>query len=310
MRVLVTGASGFVGSALVRRLAQEARWQVRAAVHARSAAPAAGVEVVTGPSLGPDADWRSALHGVDVVVHVAARVHVMRRPGPASDAAFHRINVDGTAGLARQAAAAGVRRVVFLSSVKVHGEEGRVGPDSPMAPDGAYAVSKRDAELALRAIATETALEVVIVRPPLVYGPGAKANMGLLVAAVRRGIPLPLGAIANRRSFVGIDNLVEAIVCCLETPAAASGAFLVSDDEDVSTPDLVRRLASALGRPARLWPAPVGVLRLLGAIAGRREAIARLTTSLYLDVSRTRQILGWAPRVSLDEGLRRMVGAP
>jgi nucleoside-diphosphate-sugar epimerase len=310
MRILVTGGQGFVGTALVPRLVSESRWSVRASTRALSAGLPPEAEWIAGPDLGPDADWRPALAEVDVVVHLAARVHVQSSSARPSHEEFHRVNVDGTRVLAAQAVEAGVRRFVFLSSVKVHGEQGALHEDSALAPSDAYGISKRDAEAALRDLAQATGLEVVVVRPPLVHGPGVKANMRSLLAAVRRGIPLPLGAVSNRRSLVGVDNLADLIAACLEHPAAAGEAFLVSDGEDVSTPDLVRRLATAVNCGPRLLPVPVWCLRASAALLGRSAEVDRLTGSLTVDISKSRRLLGWVPPVTLDDGLRRMGHAP
>lgn len=310
MRVLVTGARGFIGTALLRRLVSEARWQIRASSRTPSAAPAPGVEWVVGPDLSADADWGRLLGDVNAVVHLAARVHVMAPTGTSSDDEFDRVNVEGTRRLAEQAAAAGATRFVFLSSVKVHGERGTFTEDSAVAPADAYAVSKLNGEEALRVVASGTGLEVVMIRPPLVYGPGAQANFRALLSAVRRGRPLPLGAIVNQRSLVGVDNLADLIAVCLVHPAAASEAFLVSDGEDVSTPELVRRLASAVGREPWLLPVPVWCLRAAAGAVGKSAAVARLTSSLRVETAKVRRLLDWAPPVTLDEGLRRAVQEP
>ncbi len=305
MRVLVTGATGFVGSVLVSRLAATPSWQVRAVCRTPPSSPPAGIEWRAGPELGPDADWRPLLSGVDVIVHLAARVHVMEAAGPSAAPQFHRTNVEGTRRLAVQATSAGVRRFVFLSSIKVNGEQGRFNEDSPAVPVDPYAVSKSEGERVLRDLARSAPLEVVILRPPLVYGPGVKANFLSLLNAVRRGIPLPFGAIANRRSLVNVDNLVDLIVVCLDHPAAASETFMVSDGEDLSTPSLVRRLAVAAGGRARLVPVPGWGLRLAGALSGQTAAIERLTGSLQVDISKARRVLGWQPPFSVDEGLQK-----
>jgi UDP-4-keto-D-QuiNAc 4-reductase len=220
---------------------------------------------------------------------------------------YHRVNVEGTRRLAEQAAAAGVKRFVFLSSVKVHGEAGHFSEVSPLAPADAYGISKRDAELTLHDAAARTGLQVAIIRSPLVHGPGVKANFQSLVETVRKGTPLPLASVTNRRSLVGVDNLADLIAVCMTHPAAASQAFLVSDGDDVSTPELVRRLAAAVDRPARLLPVPVWALSAAAAITGRLAAVNRLTESLTVDISKARQLLAWTPPVPLDEGLRRAV---
>jgi UDP-glucose 4-epimerase len=301
MRVLVTGASGFVGAALQGVLAERGV-ALSLAVRRASGSPR---EVVTG-DIGPHTDWREALAGCDAVVHLAARVHVMRDVSADPLAAFRAVNTVGTLNLARQAAQAGVRRFVYLSSIKVLGE-GRDRPytqaDVP-APQDAYAVSKCEAEQGLRGVERESGMEVVMLRPPLIYGPGVKANFLSLMRAVTRGWPLPLGAVRNHRSLLYLGNLVSAIGACLDHPAAAGRTFLVSDGEDVATPELIRRLACALKRPARLLPVPPPLLRLGADLLGRGAQAERLLGSLTVDGSALREALGWTPPYTLDEGLR------
>jgi len=306
--ILVTGATGFVGRALCAALIRSG--SIRIAVrNTAGESPADGVDVVRG-ELSATADWSAAMAGVVAVVHCAARVHVMNDDAVDPLAEFRRINVEGSLQLARQAAAAGVRRFVFLSSIKVNGEQ--TDPGRPFTADQApgpldpYGISKMEAEAALRALARETGMAVVIIRPPLVYGPAVKGNFLAMMRALWRGIPLPLGAVtANRRSLVALDNLVDLIVTCIDHPAAANQTFLVSDAEDLSTAALLRRMGQALGRPARLLPVPVGILRLAATLLGRPGIAQRLCGSLEVDIDKTRHLLGWSPPLSVDEGLRR-----
>jgi nucleoside-diphosphate-sugar epimerase len=226
-------------------------------------------------------------------------------------AAYEVVNVEGSRRLAEQAAAAGVQRLVYLSSIKVNGEQTALGApflrsDTP-APQDAYGVSKSEAEQALWEISAKTGLEIVVVRPPLVYGPGVKGNLARLLKLVRLGLPLPLGAVQNMRSLIGRDNLVDLLIRCVDHPEAAGQTFLVSDGEDLSTPDLIRHMATAMGRSARLFPVPVSLLRLAGGALGKRAEIDRLVGSSQIDSSHTRQVLSWAPPVSVQEGIRRMV---
>lgn len=303
---LVTGARGFVGKALVQHLRKSNIW-VRSAI--RLSTTLAQDEFAVG-DIGPDTGWEAALDGCRSVVHLAARVHVMNDKATNPLAEFRRTNVDGTLHLARQSAAAGVRRFVYLSSIKVNGESTRPGQpftaaDAP-APQDAYGISKNEAEQGLLHIAAQTGLEVVIIRPPLVYGPGVGANFAAMLFWLKLGVPLPLGAIHNQRSLVAVDNLVDLIATCLIHPAAANQTFLVSDGHDVSSTELLCRMALALGKPAHLLPVPQRVLRLAGVLVGKSDTAQRLCDSLQVDISKTRSVLGWTPVVSLDEGLRRV----
>lgn len=309
MNVLVTGANGFVGRATCAalRLAGHAMTPV-----VRRPNSLAGEQVIG--EMSSQTDWRAALSGMNGVVHLAARVHLMRDTAADPLAQYRAVNVEGTLHLARQAAAAGVRRFVFVSSIKVNGEERAktyTEADVPQ-PEDDYARSKWEAEQGLWKIAADTGLEVVILRPPLVYGPGVGVNFLALLRAVARGMPLPLGAIHNQRSLVYVGNLADAIIHCLEHPAAAGKTFLVSDGEDVSTPELVRRIAAALGRPTRLLPVPQALLRAAARLTkkfpqGRNaQALAgRLMDSLTLDSKAIRHTLGWSPPFTLNEGLRK-----
>jgi nucleoside-diphosphate-sugar epimerase len=258
--------------------------------------------------------WAQAVDGIDTVVHCAARVHVMRDLSGDPLAAFRCVNVDGTLNLARQAALAGVRRFVFISSVKVNGEGtppgGAFSESDLPGPQDAYGQSKFEAEHGLRQLAVSTGMEVVIIRPPLVYGPGVKANFAALMRAVERGLPLPLGAVHNQRSLVALDNLVDLIVTCITSPQAANETFLVSDGHDLSTTDLVRRMAQAAGVASHLLPVPVWVLQASAALLGKREAVQRLCGNLRVDIGKARRLLGWTPPLNVDEGLRRAFAKP
>ncbi len=307
MKTLVTGATGFVGRFLCPRLLEDG-FSVRAAVRSVGAAASlvAGVEPKSIGSIGPETDWFHAVKGIDTVIHLAARVHLMSDPSSDPLADFRRVNVQGTENLARQAAQAGVKRLVFISSIKVNGEENTAAytPDSPAKPTDPYGISKWEAEQALRKIGQETGMEVVVVRPTLVYGPGVKANFLAMMNMIMKGIPPPLASINNKRSLIYVGNLVDALVTCVLHPDAAGKTYLVSDGEDVSTPDLIRRTAKALGVPARLFPVPASVMRFAGAITGKRAAVKRLLGSLTVDCSRIRNELGWQPPFTMEEGLR------
>lgn len=300
-RILVTGANGFVGGAVVRRLL--ATGSLVAGAMRR---PSDAKWAVQSPELAA-ADWRMLLAGKDAVVHAAARAHVLNESAADPLAEFRRVNVEGTLNLARQAAEAGVGRFVFVSSIGVNGVRSQRPfreTDVPR-PSESYAVSKLEAELALVEIAARTGMEVVIVRPPLVYGPNAPGNFRRLLKLTASGLPLPLGAIHNKRSFVALDNLVDLIVTCTDHPAAANQTFLVSDGEDLSTTELLKRLAAALGKRAHLLPVPAWLLTAGAALVGKPEIAQRLCGNLQVDISKTHELLGWSPPVSVDEGLRR-----
>lgn len=304
-RILVTGANGFVGASALAGLTDSLGDRVIGTARR----PVPGSPFTRSPSLDAQADWSSVLDDVCCVVHCAARVHVMREKHDDPLAEFRRINVAGTLALARQAAAYGVRRFVFLSSIKVNGEQSSA--DRPFtsgdipAPQDPYGVSKLEAECGLTALAHETGMEVVIVRPPLVYGPGVGANFLSMMRWLHRGLPLPLGAIPNRRSLVALDNLVDLILKCVDHPAAANATFLVSDGEDLSTPELLRRTGKALGKRARLFSVPQRFLETGAAIAGKRGVAERLCGSLQVNIDATRLALGWEPPVTVDDALER-----
>lgn len=308
MRCLVTGSSGFVGLAVCPQLVQRGYDVVAFSRYGGLASdarkePAALTSGAVVPGI-------AALAGCSAVIHLGARVHVMTDRATDPLAEFRRANTFETLALARRSAAAGVKRFVFVSSVKVNGEATQPGSafhwSDTAAPLDPYGISKREAEDGLREIAASTGMEVVIVRPPLVYGPGVKANFATLMHAVQRGLPLPLASVThNRRSLVALDNLVDLLITCLDHPAAANQTFLVSDGEDLSTTDLLRRLGTAMGRPARLFPVPPAVLQAGATLLGKRDTAQRLLGNLQVDITHTRETLGWTPPISVDEGLRR-----
>ncbi|MFN0315987.1 MAG: UDP-glucose 4-epimerase family protein [Burkholderiales bacterium] len=305
MRVLVTGANGFTGRVVIAQL-EATGFQVRALVRKSSEKPDSAAETVCVGDIGPDTQWGIALDGVEAVVHLAARVHRMRSERGDEFAAYRRVNTGATANLTRQAAAHGVRRLVFLSSAKVNGEgmTGRAYTESDLAnPEDPYSVSKWEAERELAEIALRSGLEVAILRPPLVYGPGVKANFLRLLGTVQAGWPLPLGAIDNRRSFVYVGNLASAITACLKHPGAVGKTYLVSDGEDISTPELVRRLAREMDVPARLLPVPPSILRSAAVLLGRRAIFDRLCGDFSVDSGAIRRELGWTPPWSMAQGL-------
>lgn len=305
--VLITGASGFVGAAVAARLVQLGCPTTRAAVRRAYTQLPPGVEGCVVTTLGADTDWTSALAGIDSVVHAAARVHVMRESATDPLAAFRRVNVEGTLNLARQAAQAGVRRFVFISSIKVNGEVTEPGrpfrADDEPAPQDDYGVSKLEAEVGLRALAEATGMEVVIIRPVLVYGPGVRANFQALLRLVNNGVPLPFGKTVNRRSLVALDNLADLVCTCLEHPAAANQTFLVSDGEAVSTAGLVRAMATALGKKPRLLDVPLPWMSRVAQALGQGAVTQRLFDSLEVDIDKNRQLLGWQPTTRMADAL-------
>ena len=306
MIVLVTGGSGFIGNALceeLSRLGLEVRVALRSA-HPRIAA----VESQVVGEINGETDWSELLRNVDVVIHLAARVHVMDDQSADPLAEFRRINVDGSLNLAKQAASAGVKRLIYLSSVKVNGEltlPEQPFKESDMAnPQDAYGLSKFEAEQGLLLLAQETGMEVVIIRPPLVYGQGVKANFASMMRAVKRGLPLPLSAIHNNRSFVYVGNLVDLIATCIQHPAAANQVFLVSDGCDLSTTILLKSCATALGVKSRLWNVPQRLIEGLAALVGKRDVAQRLCGNLQVDISKAHKLLEWTPPISVADGLK------
>ena len=309
MKVVVTGANGFVGVPTCRQLLARGH-QVVAAVRRADVLLPLDVEIHPVGDLGPDTCWRRALDGADCVIHLAARAHVLRDRVNDPEIIFDRLNHLASATLARQAAEAGVSRFVLVSSIKANGEiTPKTKPfqasDIP-APATAYGRSKVRAEAAVTAIAQQTGMSLAIIRPPLVHGPGLKGNLAVLVRALRLGLPLPLGAVDNLRSMIGVDNLADALVFLAQSDA--QGCYLIRDDEDISTPELIRALAAALGRPARLLGVPPALLRFVATILGRSGAYDRLAGSLLVDDAPLRA-LGWRPKLGLAEGLRLTVRA-
>ncbi len=309
--VLVTGASGFVGAALLRLLQHSPEFIVRGACRQP---PAGAPEFVSIGDIGPETDWSDALRDVDVVVHCAARVHVMNDVAPAESLVlFRHVNVEGTRRLAQQAAAAKVRRFVFVSSVKVNGESttGRTPytHDEAPAPQDAYGLSKYEAELLLQEIAHRTGMEVVTVRPPLVYGPGVKANFERLMRAVARGVPLPFGLADNQRSMVYLGNLVDLLKCCVIHPRAPGNTFLVSDGRDLDSGELIRQLAHAMGKRPRLLPVMPGMMRLAARLLGKGAVAERVLGSLQVDIGHTCATLEWQPPFNVEEGMQATVAS-
>ncbi len=309
--MMVTGASGFVGRALVSALVKDGIC-VSCPVRPSAQVLLDGVDFHEIDGIDGFTDWDESLRSCSVVVHLAARVHVMKESSQNPLEAFRTVNVEGTKNLARQAALCGVKRFIYLSSVKSCAETSVIGSpltcDSEMHPMDAYGVSKMEAEMALSEISKETGMEVVIIRSPLVYGPGVKANFAALIRFIRLGIPLPLGGLSkNRRSFVGVDNLVSFIRVCINHPAAAGQTFVVSDGDDMSTKVLVQRLSKAMGRSVRLFNVPPMCLKFILTLMGKRSFFDRLNGTLQVDISRNLALLGWRPTVSVDEGFMSML---
>jgi len=308
--ILVTGGSGFVGGAVASELSLCSDKEVVVAVRRLAdTLPSICKQVRVGDLL-EGTDYSLALKDVDVVIHAAARVHVMDDNSVNALAEFRKVNVQGTLNLAKQAAGAGVKRFVFISSIKVNGEGTQIGeaftPDDQVTTQDPYGLSKREAEQGLFQIAQETGLEVVVIRPPLIYGAGVKANFQRMMQSVAKGVPLPLGSVNNKRSLVALDNLVSFIILCAEHPKAANETFLISDGEDVSTTELLQKVGKALDKPARLIPVPVGLMTFVAKLVGKEDVANRLFGSLQVDSSKARELLGWKPVVTMDEQLSKI----
>lgn len=313
MKVLVTGATGFIGAAVCQKLKDSRCHCVYAGIRNADKEDLISrlrTEILVLGDLGDSEAVECSLNHVDVVIHTAALVHQRRRKENREDVLrnYRKINVEGTLSLARNASKCGVKRFVFLSTIKVNGESTVSGQefheeDKP-SPSGAYAISKMEAEIGLKMLSQQTGMEVVIIRPPLVYGPDVKANFRSMIGWVNRTVPLPLGNIGNKRSLVGIDNLVDFIHVCVEHPAAANRTFLVSDGEDVSTTELLKRTAKSMGKSIYLVPIHPRVLLFLGRLLGKEDVVQKLTSSLRVDISKSMELLNWTPPVSLDDGLK------
>lgn len=304
-KILLTGATGFVGSSLFRELASLPQVNLVAAVRVLRGNPSSTFFEV-GP-IDKSTNYSPLINGVDVVVHTAARAHVMKEEADDPLSKYRLVNVDGTLNLARQAAVAGVKRFIFISSIGVNGNVSTrpfTASDQPNAVEP-YALSKWEAEQGLWKIQQATEMEVVIIRPPLIYGTGAPGNFGRLVRWIEKGTPLPLGAIHNKRSLISIDNLVNLIVRCIDHPAAANQVFLAGDGEDLSTTELLHGVGKAMGKPVRLVPVPTGLLHLGATLLGKRAMAQRLLGSLQVDISKTCELLDWTPPYTVEEGLRR-----
>lgn len=307
MRIMLTGASGFLGRRISLHLCAQDRFDLTSAVR-YEAAQVIGRKIAVGEIDGTT-KWLDALSGQQVVIHAAARAHIMKDEMAEPLSEYRRVNVEGTLNLARQAVEAGVNRFIFISSIKVNGEQTPLGvpftADDLPAPVDPYGISKWEAEKGLQELAAKSGMEVVIIRPPLVYGPEVKGNFASLIRLLQQGLPLPLGAIGNQRSLVGLDNLVDLIITCIDHRAAANQVFLAGDGEDLSTTELLRALAKAMGRAPYLVPVPAGLLMLSATLIGKRVFAKRLLGSLQVDITKTRDVLEWRPPVSVEEGLRR-----
>ncbi|MFH1309176.1 MAG: SDR family oxidoreductase [Candidatus Omnitrophota bacterium] len=306
--ILVTGANGFIGKRLCQMLFA-AGFKVRAVTRKPNVENFQKYECVCIGDISSVTDWGEVFFNVDTVIHLAGRTHIFDRAGEDSLADFRKVNVLGTERLALAARKAGVKRFIFISSVKVNGEGIRrpYTENDTLNPQDAYGISKREAEDALYRVAKENGLEIVILRPPLVYGPGVKANFNKLIKIAEFGLPLPFKGIDNRRSLVYLDNLIDAIATCIKHPKAAGETFMISDGQDVSTPELIKMISLGLGRKPVLFSLHPSVLRVLSGIAGKEKEMEKLTGTLLVDSSKIRNILGWVPLFTLEEGIKKTV---
>lgn len=312
VNILLTGATGFIGHKLVDYLLQYTKANLRLAVRTTSDyTPTSRISVVHISSLSDKIDWQESLKDCDIVIHAAARVHVMHEMERDPLTAFREINVTGTLNLACQAAKAGARRFIFLSSIKVNGESSRSNQpfrekdiEAPTAP---YAISKYEAEKSLLLLAQETGMEVVIIRPVLVYGVGVKGNFQYMLRWLKKGLPLPLALIRNKRSYLSVENLVDFVLTCIGHPNAANQIFLLSDDHDLSVPELLQKLSLVLNKKLLLLPVPIWLLKYLANMVGKQEVVLRLCESLQVDISKAKEMLDWHPKTHIDDALRRAV---
>lgn len=306
--VLITGANGFIGQSLCAEMSRQ-NWRVTAAVRCERKSFPPEVQAFIVGEIDSSTNWNDGLNNIDVIIHLAARAHVLKEKNPCPIDEFRRVNAVGTEHLARCAAAAGVRRLVYVSTIGVNGLQTSLGrpfiETNTPSPHNPYAISKWEAEQALQRVAQETGLEVVIVRPPLVYGVGAPGNFEQMLKFITKGIPLPLAAVQNLRSFIYVENLVDALITCANHPSAAGQTYLVSDGEDVSTSELLQQLGEAMGHPAQLFSCPSVLLKLAGRLIGKTDQVERLLGSLRVDSGKIRRELDWCPPYTLREGLRK-----
>jgi nucleoside-diphosphate-sugar epimerase len=307
VNIVLTGATGFLGARVADQVDRQGDLKLTCIV--RRTVPTVGERKVVINSLTGRTDLSTALKNQEVVIHAAARSHIMREEVADPLRGYRKVNVEGTLNLARQAAAAGVKRFIFISSIKVNGGQTPLGQpffshDAP-SPEDFYGISKHEAEQGLRELAAETGMEVVIIRPPLVYGPGVKGNFASMINLVGKGLPLPLGAVHNKRSLVALDNLVDLIITCIDHPGAANETFLISDGEDLSTTQLLRGVAEAMGKPPRLIPVPAGLLQFGATLLGKKAVAQRLLGSLQVDISHTQKCVNWTPPLTVKRGLQR-----
>lgn len=310
MKLMITGATGFVGNALLNKLLRE-QYELVAVTRAVSRTLKKSTVRTVARELTAEQHWGDILQGVDVVVHLAARVHLMKDNAVDPLSECREVNTHATLNLAKQAADAGVKRFIFMSTIKVNGEtsppNAAFKESDISAPVDPYAISKWEAEQGLQRLAQQTGMEVVVIRPPLVYGPGVKGNFASLMRWISRGWPLPFGAVENKRSILALENLIDFIETCLTHPAAGNELFLVADREALTSAELAEKIATAHGRQVRLWPAPTSVMTFLAGLSGKGSVVQRLFGSLCIDASKAEKLLGWVPKVTIEQQLHKIV---